>query len=449
MRRIWIMLLCWAWSCPASFAQAQDEWRPVAKQDAAIATPSAPTGRPKLRLGAPRSVGAPLPLAAETPVASQDFTLDQLGVFQNDPVVQQTYYRGQTPDGRPFRTTGGYGNGPIMGGPEEQYNCGVVSEGPPAGGGFFSPIRNCWDRLFGGSPNCGPAGPGGGWFGNLFSLSFQSDHAFDEFISPMTNPFFFEDPRSLTDVRVLFAFQKSPSDNPLMRGGNSFLYTLQGRLALNENFSIVVHRLGFATVNPGGTAIPGAPLPLGFEGGTALSDLQLGPKWTFYRNPQSQTVAAIGANFEIPVGSEKVLNGNGAAVSPYLSIGQGLGDFHALGTVGYRFGFSGDRSDHLFAGLHLDYKIGTPIGAFYPLVELNYYRYTKNGSRLAANYEGLDAFNLGSNDIKGKNILTLGAGLRYKFTESFQAGVVYEFPLTGKDNGLMDYRIGLDLIFRF
>ena len=34
-----------------------------------------------------------------------------------------------------------------------------------------------------------------------------------------------------------------------------------------------------------------------------------------------------------------------------------------------------------------------------------------------------------------------------KFTEAVQAGVVYEFPLTGKD--LMSYRIGFDLIFRY
>src|SRR6476469_5300773 len=31
-----------------------------------------------------------------------------------------------------------------------------------------------------------------------------SDHRFDEFISPQTNPIFFEDPRSLTEARLLY-----------------------------------------------------------------------------------------------------------------------------------------------------------------------------------------------------------------------------------------------------
>jgi hypothetical protein len=343
--------------------------------------------------------------------------------------------------------------------PEEQYNCGVISEGPPSGHPWLSPFRSCWDRLFGGSPNCGP-GMGGG--GGLFNFTFQSDHAFDDFVSPITNPFFFEDPRSLTEARLIVEYQKSPANNPLMRGGNTFLYTLQGRLAFNEYLSIVVHRLGFATVRPGTPFRSTADVD-DFAGGTGFSDLQIGPKWTFYRNPQSQTIAAIGANFEIPVGSEKVLSHNGAAVTPYLSVGQGLGNFHLLGTTGYRFGISGDRSDHLFASLHADYKIGTPLGAFYPLVELNYYYYTKNGNRLQTqtitqgpnqftvpgNYEGAGAFNLGADDIKGRSILTLGAGLRYKLTENLQAGAVYEFPIVGKQNGLQNYRIGVDLIFRY
>ena len=444
MRRIWILLLCWSW-CLAGpgAAPAQDEWRPVAKAEAGTPATPARLSRPRIRLGAPQGTKtASAPDVQVTP-ASTEFTLDQLRVFQQEPMVHQSSYRGQPPQSGPYRSTS-FGQGPVMA-PEEQYNCGVVSEGPPGGHPWLSPFRNCWDRMFGSSPNCSPGGSSGG----LFSMSFQSDHAFDEFISPMTNPFFFEDPRSLTEIRLLFSYDKGLGDNPLVRGGNIFQYTIQGRLALNENLSIVLHRLGFTTINPGGTATPGAPLPMGFEGGTALSDLQLGPKWTFYRNQQSQTIAALGANFEIPIGSDKVLAGNGAAVTPYLSVGQGLGNFHFLGAAGYRFGLSGDRADNAFASLHADYRIGTPLGTFYPLVELNYYYYTKNGSNLIATYEGADAFNLGATDIKGKSIFTLGAGLRYKFSETIQAGAVYEFPLTGKENGLNKYRIGVDLIFRF
>ena len=40
-----------------------------------------------------------------------------------------------------------------------------------------------------------------------------SDHCFDRFISPLSNPFFFEDPRSLTEVRTLFIDNTLPRDN--------------------------------------------------------------------------------------------------------------------------------------------------------------------------------------------------------------------------------------------
>ena len=37
-----------------------------------------------------------------------------------------------------------------------------------------------------------------------------SDHCFDRFISPLSNPFFFEDPRSLTEVRGIFIDNSLP-----------------------------------------------------------------------------------------------------------------------------------------------------------------------------------------------------------------------------------------------
>ena len=36
---------------------------------------------------------------------------------------------------------------------------------------------------------------------------FQSDHCFDYFASPVTNPFLFEDPRALTELKPLFIYQ--------------------------------------------------------------------------------------------------------------------------------------------------------------------------------------------------------------------------------------------------
>jgi hypothetical protein len=64
--------------------------------------------------------------------------------------------------------------------------------------------------------------------------------------------------------------------------------------------------------------------------------------------------------------------------------------------------------------------------------------------------EGADFFNLGAASSAGKNILTAGVGARYRFCESIDGGVVYQFPLDrGEGSGIFDWRITADLIFRF
>jgi hypothetical protein len=39
---------------------------------------------------------------------------------------------------------------------------------------------------------------------------FRSDHRYDNFVSPTTNPFFFEDPRSLSEIRPIFIYEGMP-----------------------------------------------------------------------------------------------------------------------------------------------------------------------------------------------------------------------------------------------
>jgi hypothetical protein len=391
-----------------------DEWRPA----------RGPGGKLTPAIALPEVQPAPV-----EPRPTTCFSLGSLTVFRRDTEASDN----------PIRPASGFNrHNPVSS--EEQFNCGVITEGPSppsggcgAGGGAAGP--GLWDRTK-------------DFFGNLFGSTtsagrsaFQSDHAFDSFISPVSNPFFFEDPRALTEFRPGIIWQKSPSNNPLMRGGNSIIYNFQGRVAFTERWSLVIHRLGFATVDPGDRQ-PGDPA---FAGGTAMGDIQLGPKFTFYRDDRTNTIAALGLNFDIPTGSSKVLQGNSGGVTPYITAGQKLYNFHVLGSTGYRFGFSRDRSDAFFTSLHVDYSI---VDRLYPLAELNWYYYTRNGQRTPANYEGADLFNLGSTDVSGKSMLSLALGLRGKINEAFQAGVVYEFPLTGSKD-LMQYRLTFDLIFRY
>jgi len=399
-------------------AASGQDWHPVSEKATGVTL-----GKPVLSRAVTPPAGQLLPIpsqAAEYHVAQYPGDLDRLQepTFAPGNSMFQTRY--QVPNAA-----------------EEQFNCGVVA-GPPPGtyapppgapNSFMQGMKDCWNRLWNPTPGTQPLG---GW-------DARSDQSFRDFISPVSNPAYFEDPRSLTELRPIFMFLKSPSDNPLMTGGRSFIFNLQGRVSINDRWSIVLHRLGFAKVDPGDGALGG------FSGGTGLTDLQIGTKYTFYRDDRSNTLAAAGVSFEIPVGSDSVLAGTGAGMTPYLSFGQGLGDFHFLASAGYRLGFTDATSDFVFTSLHLDYGFFKRI---YPLVELNWYHYTANGTARPVNFEGTDLFNLGATDVAGRNYLTVALGLRLRITEGLQTGIAYETALVGT-NGQERYRIIFDLIFRY
>jgi hypothetical protein len=327
---------------------------------------------------------------------------------------------------------------------EEAYNCGVVTEGPPAGP-FLGDPGGCLGSWV-------PTLPSGDYFRSYVQWQpFQSDQAFNSFASPVSNPLLFEDPRSLTELRPVFIFQRFPGKyrtltdlgsgvTQAFSGGDLQYFGLQARLSLNERVSLVLNQLGGISFNPDEAG------PLGLSGGTSFAEIQFGPKFTFYRDDVTNTLAAVGVFFNIPAGSDKAFQdtGNGGA-TPFISVGQKLGNFHLLSTFGYRFGFNDERSDMLYLSAHLDYSIFDRI---YPLVELNWYHWTKNGSRSGASFEGQDLINFGSNDVSGNDVLTLAAGVRFKITENIQAGIAYEFPLSPRDD-LLSYRITADMIFRY
>jgi|GEM_PF-534874 len=328
---------------------------------------------------------------------------------------------------------------------EEAYNCGVVSEGPPSGG------------FFGSAPASGlgswvPTMPGGDYFRSYTEWRpFQSDHAFDSFSTPVSNPLFFEDPRALTELRPIFMYQKIPGKyqtitnlgngtTSAFSGGDIQFFGLQARLALNDRFSIVLNELGGISFNPDGAG------PIGLSGGTSFAEIQFGPKFTFYRDDCTNTIAAFGVFFDIPAGDQKAFQdtGNGG-VTPFISVGQKLGDFHLMGTFGYRFAFNAERSESLYLSAHIDYSIFNRI---YPLIEFNWYHWTSNGNTSGASFEGQDIMMFGSNNVSGNDIVTMAAGVRFKITESIQAGIVYEFPISPRDD-LLSYRITADMIFRY
>src|SRR5262249_25639815 len=158
-----------------------------------------------------------------------------------------------------------------------------------------------------------------------------------------------------------------------------------------------------------------------------FSEIHLGPKYTFLRNECTQTLGAVGLTFEIPAGPSKVFQDTGnLSLTPYVTLGQNFlkssyGSFNALGTFGDSFPVDNRRTDFFFNSYHLDYDIAN-AHKFYPLVELNWFHYTRNGGARDIDFEGKDLFNFGAEHVAGHNDLSIAVGARYKFSEAFQLG---------------------------
>jgi len=271
-----------------------------------------------------------------------------------------------------------------------------------------------------------------------------TDHAYDCFISPVTNPFFFEDPRALTEIRPIFIYQKIPNLQPNFAGGSMFFYGAQARIALGQRFSIVMNKLGGITVNDG----PNSP----YGDNNGFAEFWVGPKVTLYRNEDTGTLFAAGATFQIPVGSDKVYQDTGSlSIVPYASFAKSffknsMGNFNFLASAGYSFSTNDQRSEYLYASGHLDFDIGSNH-RWYPLVELNWFQYTKSGNARFIKGEGRDLVNFGS-ESKGSGLLTAAAGGRFKLTRNTELGAAYEFPIFGNKD-FFQGRVTLDFIWRY
>jgi hypothetical protein len=402
-----------------------------------------PSATPVVRLGHPEPLGPNAPAASPTdqsPPAATEVPFWPQPIIRcqsADPVPPSPPPPG-APAAPPFP-------GAAPGG-EEPYNCGVVAgnTGPSApAGGFFS---KCWD-------NCKE------WFGKVpKSLEeafepgaghglFQSDHKFDSFTSPVTNPFLFEDPRALTEVRPIFMWQEAPRANPVFHGGDMFFFGAQARVAITDWLSLVVNRFGGVWMEPNQ---PDAF----FQSHAGFSEIWLGPKITFYRNDTTNTVMAGGLTFQIPTGPAKVFQDTGSlGLVPYLSFAQNFlrsfeyGSFNFLNTTGYDFSTSDVRSPFFFTSFHLDFDVGN-AHRIYPLIELNWFHYTQNGHNVPAGFEGGDLFNFGG-QAAGRNDLSIAIGARYKINDFIQTGLAVQWGLVDHSHNVDGFRLTFDMIFRY
>ena len=288
----------------------------------------------------------------------------------------------------------------------------------------------CDDCCCGDSCDCGSGVCGGD---RLFGLFASSDHRFDRFISPMTNPVFFEDPRTLTEARAIFLQHNVPG---AAGGGDVRLLALQMRAALTERLSIVAAKDGFIM----------STNPLINDG---WADVSAGLKYNLFADPAAQRLLSTGFSYEMPVGTPRALQGNGdGEFHFYLTGGAQVGDYsHWISAMGFRIPADpGAESDMWYWSNHLDYEFRD---RWYLVSELNWFTWIGAGENPAlAGVEGGDLFNLGSTGVAGNDIVTNAIGLKFKRNRHREFGVAFEYPLTDRRD-VLETRITADWIFRY
>jgi hypothetical protein len=260
----------------------------------------------------------------------------------------------------------------------------------------------------------------------------STDHCYDCFISPMTNPVYFEDPRNLTEARVIFLQHKVPL---AAGGGDIQLYALQIRAALTERLSLIAAKDGFM--------VSSNPL---IEDG--WGDIAAGLKYLIYSDPCSQTLLSGGAVYEAQFGSSRSHQGNGnGTFDLFLSAGTQLCcNGHWIGGGGFVLPADDtDESTWCYISNHFDYYLGR---GFYVLNEYNWYHYLESGAGGVPGVEGGDLFNFGSTGVAGNSIVSGAIGMKYKPNCNTEVGVAWEVPLTERRD-VLENRLTVDYIYRF
>ncbi len=267
----------------------------------------------------------------------------------------------------------------------------------------------------------------------IFGL-LPSDHCFDSFISPLSNPFYFEDPRSLTEVRGIFIDNSLPAS---IGGGDFQLYAGQIRGRVTERVSIIVPRLGFLNANQAGGGAPNGFLaaPVGF-------------KYNFIRDAERQLLVSGGLTYFIKGSGNVFSNFGDGDFHLFLTAGKQIFDRgHWLSATGFRLPANSNWGTQMwYWSNQWDYEVTDGI---YGLVGINWYHWMRSsGLNLNGDLTGLDIMNLPAGSAAGNNVVTGVVGARWKPSRHCEVGAGYEFPMTARTDILRN-RLYVDVIFRY
>ncbi|MES2920773.1 MAG: hypothetical protein V4819_04475 [Verrucomicrobiota bacterium] len=287
-------------------------------------------------------------------------------------------------------------------------------------------------------------------------VATASSDGFAQARRPISNPTLFDLALPTTNVHPLFLYHALPDHinttlGNLPLGGDVELYALQFEIALNDRLSIVATKDGYVDVNPDSTA----------SSESGFANLGAGMKYAFILDPVSKTALSGSATFELPTGNSDVFQGEGDGAVNLILSGLKLVDcWQFAAGAGVQIPFSDEQSTEGWVSTHVSYEV---CSWFIPLVEVNWFHVLDSGNGTGnypdhvggalpavIEFEGGDLFNLGAvNSDENRDLVTAAFGFRSRLTNSIDAGVAYEIPLTNDENSLMRERVTVDLVWKF
>lgn len=269
------------------------------------------------------------------------------------------------------------------------------------------------------------------WPGFMTGMS-----GYDDFVMPVGNFVYFEDPFIRTDLRIEYVYHDIPNGSEL-RGGQVHLVAAQIRVALSERWQFLAVKDGYSWVDTHIT-----------KEGEGWNDITIGLKYAIHSDPENQFLVSAGLRWEWQNGSTAALQGgNSQEISPFIAMAKGWDKWHFLGTINGRIPTnSGDGNASFMWNLHLDYKM---TETFRPLVEFSGIHWLSNADRVPLSVDYLDVGSIGASRVSGRDFFSGGIGFRWQAMDNVNVGMIWEFPLESSSQNIMKQRVTFNTVIRF
>jgi hypothetical protein len=285
---------------------------------------------------------------------------------------------------------------------------------------------------------------------------------FDRMVQPMTMPYLFEDPFITTGANLVGIWHETKETGNFQQAQIGIL-ALQLRLALTDKLAFIATKDGFAMIDYD-TKISDVPaLAQPNNNASVLPDdngfmnMTVGFKYAMIEDEEQRFILSPAIRYEIPLGNDEVLQGRGDGIFiPSASFAWGpLDNLNLIGGMGGNVPVNSDKqSTNLFYNMHVQYFV---LDWLVPFVEVSGVHWTNSGNgrtklntsknlgvdlplstaQAALNtgsFEGAEVANIGSQGMRGENLVTMAWGLRFPLDDCLVFGISYERALTGRDN---------------